>query len=91
MNNHPLSTSNLAIETTNLTKRYIKPEGLTKIFARNRPETLAVDDLNLNIKHSELFGLVGPNGAGKTTLIKMLCTLILPTSGSAIVDGYSLE
>ncbi len=91
MNNHTQSSSNLAIETTNLTKRYIKPEGLTKIFVRNRPETLAVDQVNLNIRHSELFGLVGPNGAGKTTLIKMLCTLILPSSGSAIVDGYPLE
>ncbi len=91
MNNHPQSSSNLAIEVTNLTKRYIKPEGLTKIFVRNRPETLAVDQVNLNIRHGELFGLVGPNGAGKTTLIKMLCTLILPSSGSAIVDGYPLE
>jgi len=91
MNNRPQSSSNLAIEVTNLTKRYIKPEGLTKIFVRNRPETLAVDQVNLSIKQSELFGLVGPNGAGKTTLIKMLCTLILPSSGSAIVDGYPLE
>ncbi|MDT8305256.1 MAG: ABC transporter ATP-binding protein [Anaerolineae bacterium] len=46
--------------------------------------------MSLQIAAGETFGLLGPNGAGKTTLVKMLCTLILPTSGSAQVAGYSL-
>jgi len=82
---------NWAINTIGLKKRYLKPQGFTKIVARNRPETLAVDDVNLSVGYGELFGLVGPNGAGKTTLIKMLCTLIVPTSGTASVNGYKLE
>lgn len=51
---------------------------------------LAVDHVDLHVRSGELFGLLGPNGAGKTTLIKMLCTLILPTEGSAKVGGYDI-
>jgi len=50
----------------------------------------AVDHLNLEIKRGELFGLLGPNGAGKTTLVKMLCTLLPPNEGSALVNGFDL-
>ena len=50
----------------------------------------AVDNLNLTIEKGELFGLLGPNGAGKTTLVKMLCTLLPPDSGTALVDGYDI-
>ncbi len=49
-----------------------------------------MDRLNLRVRQGELFGLLGPNGAGKTTLIKLLSTMILPTSGSATVNGYPL-
>ena len=51
----------------------------------------AVRDVSLEVRRGELFGLLGPNGAGKTTLVKMLCTLILPTSGSAELLGYTLD
>jgi ABC-2 type transport system ATP-binding protein len=51
---------------------------------------VAVDHIDLLIRSGELFGLLGPNGAGKTTLIKMLCTLILPTEGTAKVGGYDI-
>jgi ABC-2 type transport system ATP-binding protein len=44
----------------------------------------------LEINDNEIFGLVGPNGAGKTTLIHILATLIKPTSGTAIVNGYDI-
>ncbi len=52
---------------------------------------LAVNRVSLSVLQGELFGLLGPNGAGKTTLIKMLSTLILPTSGTARVNGYALN
>jgi ABC-2 type transport system ATP-binding protein len=49
-----------------------------------------VNNLNLEIKKGELFGLLGPNGAGKTTLVKMLCTLLPPDSGTALINGYDV-
>ncbi len=50
----------------------------------------AVDGVNLNIRRGEIFGLLGPNGAGKSTTIRMLCTLLEPTSGTARVNGYDI-
>jgi ABC-2 type transport system ATP-binding protein len=83
----------------------IETRGLTKAFKTKRPSSdnggwrfnlkngeplKAVNDLNLEIKKGELFGLLGPNGAGKTTLVKILCTLLPPDSGVAIVNGYDV-
>ena len=64
------------IQTTQLVKQY---KNLT-----------AVDKLGLEIRQGELFSLLGVNGAGKTTVIKMLSCLTKPTSGDAIVGGYSI-
>jgi ABC-2 type transport system ATP-binding protein len=50
----------------------------------------AVDHVNLEIPHGEIFGLLGANGAGKTTVIKMLTTLLAPTSGDAEVGGFDI-
>jgi ABC-2 type transport system ATP-binding protein len=65
-----------SIETFDLSKHY----GQLK----------AVDRLNIKIKKGEIFGLLGPNGAGKTTAISMLCTILLPTSGTATVNGFDI-
>jgi ABC-2 type transport system ATP-binding protein len=65
----------------------ITTKTLTKVFGH----FTAVDSLNLNVKGGELFGLLGPNGAGKTTTVRMLCTLIEPTSGTATVAGYDIR
>lgn len=53
-------------------------------------ELTALQGINLEIKRGELFGLLGPNGAGKTTLIKILATLLLPSTGMATVDGLDV-
>lgn len=50
----------------------------------------AVDDLSLTVNEGEIFGFLGANGAGKTTAIRMLCGLLLPTSGTGHVGGYSI-
>ena len=66
----------VAIKTINLVKEY--------------KDIVAVDNLNLEINEGELFALLGVNGAGKTTTIKMLSTLINPTSGDALILGHSI-
>ena len=53
-------------------------------------EIKAVDGINLAVGEGEIFGLLGPNGAGKTTLLMMLSTLLKPTSGTAIVNGFNV-
>src|ERR1700679_190804 len=62
----------------------IEVENLTKRFG----EFTAVDALEFTVGHGEVFGLLGPNGAGKSTLIRMLTTLVPPTSGTARVNGF---
>lgn len=66
----------LAIKTKNLTKKF--------------KEKTAVNGINLEINEGELFALLGTNGAGKTTTIKMLSTLILPTSGEITINGLDI-
>jgi len=67
----------------------IETIGLTKIFSDwwGRARVYAVDDLNLQIRPNEVFGLLGPNGSGKTTTIKMLLGLLHPTKGHALILG----
>jgi ABC-2 type transport system ATP-binding protein len=65
----------------------IRCEQLTK---RYPGDILAVDQLDLLIQRGEIFGLLGPNGAGKTTTVGMLTTLVIPTSGRAVVAGIDV-
>lgn len=69
----------------------IETENLTKIFKIKKGVDIpAVVDLTLNVQEGEVFGFLGPNGAGKTTTIRMLTSLIAPTTGTARVCGYPL-
>jgi ABC-2 type transport system ATP-binding protein len=70
-------TPRVSIQTFDLTRKF--------------GERAVVDKLNLSVRHGEVFGLLGPNGAGKTTTIKMLTTLLEPTSGSAVVAGFNIQ
>ncbi len=65
-----------AIETSALTKKF--------------KEITAVDGISLSVEKGELFGFLGPNGAGKSTTIRMLCTLLMPTAGTAKVAGFDI-
>ena len=64
----------------------ISIKNLTKKFDK----IVAVDNVSLDIKEGEVFGLLGQNGAGKTTIIHILATLLKPTSGTAEINGYDI-
>jgi ABC-2 type transport system ATP-binding protein len=69
----------------------IRAEKLRKTFAGHKKEVVeAVRALDLEVEKGEIFGLLGPNGAGKTTTMRLLCTLLMPTSGKATVTGFDL-
>jgi ABC-2 type transport system ATP-binding protein len=76
-----------AIEAADLRRTYKTHTGT---FRRRSKEIEAVRGINFTVDPGELFGLLGPNGAGKTTTIKMLITLLIPTSGSARVLGLDV-
>ena len=76
-----------AIVVQDLRRTYKTTKG---IFRKKRETVEAVRGISFDVDYGELFGLVGPNGAGKTTTIKMLTTLLTPTSGSATVLGYDV-
>src|SRR5215216_7414856 len=61
-------------------------------FQKKEPKAMftAVNGVDLQIERGEIFGLLGPNGAGKSTTIRMLCTLLEPTSGTAHVNGFDI-
>jgi ABC-2 type transport system ATP-binding protein len=65
----------------------IEVDKLTKCFG----DFCAVKELSFTVNHGEVFGLLGPNGAGKSTLIRMLTTLVPPTSGSARIKGFDVS
>jgi sodium transport system ATP-binding protein len=69
----------------------IQVDNLTKAFRDlRRGQVLAVDHLSFEARQGEIFGLLGPNGAGKTTAMRILCTVLRPSGGSARVAGYDV-
>ena len=62
----------------------------TVALVREFGELRAVDGIDLDIQPGEIYGFLGPNGAGKSTTVRMLCTLLTPTSGQAIIGGYDV-
>jgi ABC-type multidrug transport system ATPase subunit len=73
---NPAAVNAPVLETLSLTRRF--------------GEHTAVDSLTVSVKRGEVFGLLGPNGAGKTTMLKMLTTLLPPTSGTARIAGFDI-
>ena len=69
----------------------IQVSHLHRIFKTKTGFYTAVRDVSFSVRKGELFGFLGPNGAGKTTTINILCTLLKPTRGSAILNGYDLS
>lgn len=80
------------IEISQLTKKYSPHKSYRDILFHlfNKKQITALANVNLQVNAGESFALIGPNGAGKTTLIKILSTLIIPTSGSARIKGVDV-
>jgi len=79
--------STYSIETTSLRRTF----KLDRTARRDgKKEMVALEEVNLQVKPGELIGLLGPNGAGKTTTIRILCTLLSPTSGQAFIEGLDV-
>ena len=79
--------NSIAIEASTLNKTFKTKIGLWKTKTKS---TVAVEDISFEVGRGELFGMLGPNGAGKTTTVKMLTTLLLPTSGAARIMGLDV-
>jgi len=80
--------SEKAIVAEHLSKVFTATKGMLR---RTKSEVVAVKDVSFEVDFGELFGVVGPNGAGKTTTIKMLTTMLIPTTGKAMVLGYDVQ
>ncbi len=69
----------------------IRVKNLTKVFHdKKRGKIMAVDDISFHCQKGQIFGLLGPNGAGKTTTLRILATMMIPTAGEVMVNGYHI-
>lgn len=83
-------TQSTPIQVENLSKTY-QTRQRKGLFRSQKSAVEALKGINLEVQAGEIFGLLGPNGAGKTTLIKILTTLLLPTSGDAWINGFHIQ
>ena len=79
--------SHTDVDQSRITDHAIYADGLVRLFNGSR----AVDEVDLRIPAGEIYGFLGPNGAGKSTIVRMLCTLLAPTAGRALVAGYDVD
>ena len=79
-----------AVEIENLSKTFISIKRKAIVIPTEKKKVEALKSVSLDIPKGQIYGLLGPNGAGKTTMIKCLATLVLPTSGTARVNGYDV-
>jgi len=85
-----LRGSNFAVEARQLSRDYVSTRRSHFVGKKTTTVIKALDRVDFEIQEGELFGLLGPNGAGKTTTVKILCTLLEPTDGYALVKGYDV-
>jgi ABC-2 type transport system ATP-binding protein len=82
--------NNNAIEIKELSKTFVSVKRRAIVIPTQRKQVQALKGVSLDIPKGRVYGLLGPNGAGKTTLIKCLATLVLPSSGTARVNGFDV-
>ena len=80
-----------ASAVTSMPALAIEVRAIRRVYSSKKTPIVALDGIDLEVPPGEFFGLLGPNGAGKTTLIKILTTLLLPSSGTAQVFGFDVE
>jgi ABC-2 type transport system ATP-binding protein len=86
---------NIALEVSHVTKRFVKSEGLRRFWKKRNGEsqqhtTVAVNQVDFQVKRGEVFGILGPNGSGKSTLVRCVATLLLHDEGQIIVFGHDV-
>lgn len=73
-----------------MSKVVIQAQNVVKKYGKAGKEIIAVNDINFEVKAGEIFAFLGPNGAGKSTTIKMLTTMLKPTSGTLLLNGHDV-
>jgi ABC-2 type transport system ATP-binding protein len=85
--------SQVALDVSNVSKEFLKSEGIRWPWKRNgngRATVVAVDDISLQVRRGEVFGILGPNGSGKSTLVRCVSTLLVPDAGTITVFGHDV-
>ncbi len=85
--------SQVALDVSNVSKKFLKSEGVRWPWKRNgngRSTVIAVNDVSLEVRRGEVFGILGPNGSGKSTLVRCISTLLVPDEGAIAVFGHDV-
>lgn len=86
-----VTNKNCTLPCLQITGKVVNPDAKIESLTRRYPHVTALDGLNMEIGHGQLYGFVGPNGAGKTTTIRIISGLLRPTSGKVWIDGIRAE